>query len=117
MAAAAAAAAAAGLQSQALQALVRVAEQTGRAGTRIPDQQVGPDAAISIPYAGRIAVAGRTPAEGEHTIEHRLGSRAVDPQALVIAKRRAAHSASLAGEPSCSARGRRAPRRVRRLQV
>ncbi len=116
-AAAATAAAATGLQSQALQALVRVAEQSGRAGTRIPDQQVGPDAAISIPYAGRIAVAGRTPAEVEHTIEHRLGPRALDPQALVIVKRSAANSVSVAGEVIGGARVPLSPGGDRLLQV
>ncbi len=115
--AAATAAAATGLQSQALQALLRVAEQTGRAGTRIPDQQVGPDAAISIPYAGRIAVAGRTPAEVEHTIESRLGSRALDPQALVIVKRSAANSVSVAGEVIGGARVPLSPGGDRLLQV
>src|SRR5712691_7515514 len=109
--------AASGTESQALQALVRVAEQTGRAGTRIPDQQVGPDAAISIPYAGRIAVAGRTPAEVEHTIESRLGSRALDPQALVIVKRSAANSVSVAGEVIGGARVPLSPGGDRLLQV
>ncbi len=81
-----------------LEALVDAATQTGRPGTRIPDQQVGSDGAISIPYAGRLIVAGRTTAEVERLIEERLGSRALDPQALVVDRRSAANSVSVAGE-------------------
>ena len=63
--------------------LLDTATQNGHPGTRIPDQQVGSDGAISIPYAGRIKAAGRTPQQIEHTIEQRLADKALDPQALV----------------------------------
>src|SRR6185369_12182502 len=66
-----------------LQRLVDLARQAGRPGTRVPDQQVGPDGAISVPYAGRIVVAGRTPSEVERNVEQLLGPKALDPQALV----------------------------------
>lgn len=84
--------------AQGVEALLNLAEQSGRPGTRIPDQQVGPDGAISIPYAGRIAVAGKTPLEVQHTIERLLGPKALDPQAIVMVKRSAANSVSVAGE-------------------
>src|SRR5207302_1829156 len=70
--------------SRNLQELLQYATETGRPGTRIPDQQVGPDGAISIPYGGRIEAAGRTTAEVQRTIEERLGPRALQPQALVV---------------------------------
>jgi len=98
--------AAPGARSERLEALLEAAAQAGRPGTRIPDQQVGADGVITIPYAGRIPVAGRTAAEVERTIERRLGGKALDPQALVIVKRSAANSVSVAGEVI---RGKRVP--------
>jgi len=103
--------------SPGLEALARVAEQSGRPGTRIPEQQVGSDGAISIPYAGRLAVAGRTPAQVERTIEQRLGSRALDPQALVIVKQSVANAVSVAGEVIGGQRVQLSPGGSRLLQV
>jgi len=86
------------LSAERLEELLKVAAESGRPGTRIPDQQVASDGAISIPFAGRIAVADRTPSEVQHTIEQRLGPKALDPRALVVIKRSAANSVSVAGE-------------------
>lgn len=97
--------------------LLDLAAQSGRAGTRIPDQPVGPDGAISIPYAGRVAVAGLTPREAQHVIEARLASRALDPQALVLVKRSAANSVSVGGEVVGGRRVRLSPGGDRLLQV
>ena len=95
-----------GTTARNLQELLQFATETGRPGTRIPDQQVGPDGAISIPYGGRIEAAGRTPAEVQRTIEERLGPRALRPQALVVIRRSIANSVSVAGE---SVKGMRVP--------
>ncbi len=100
-----------------LEELLKVAGQSGRPGTRIPDQQVASDGAISIPYAGRIEVAGRTVAQVERTIEKLLGPKALDPQALVITKRSAANSVSVAGEIIGGARVPLSPGGDRLLQV
>jgi polysaccharide biosynthesis/export protein len=81
-----------------LEALLEAAVQSGRPGTRIPDQQVGLDGAISIPYAGRIVAAGHTPEEVQRTIEQRLASKAIEPQALVVISRNFANSVSVEGE-------------------
>jgi polysaccharide export outer membrane protein len=89
-----------------LEQFIGLAEQTGRPGTRIPDQHVGADGAISIPYAGRVKVAGRTPEEVERRIEGLLGPKALQPQALVIVKNSVANSVSVAGE---IVRGERVP--------
>lgn len=86
--------------------LIDRASQNGRPGTRIPDQQVGSDGAISVPFAGRIAVAGRTPAEVERAIEKRLDGKAIEPQALVAVSRSTANSVTVAGE---AFRGKRVP--------
>jgi polysaccharide export outer membrane protein len=109
--------AAPGTGSQSLEALINLAEQSGRAGTLIPDQQVGPDEAISIPYAGRVEVAGRTPVEVQHTIENLLSTKALDPQVLVIVKRSEANSVSVAGEVIGGKRVPLSPGGDRLLQV
>jgi polysaccharide export outer membrane protein len=83
---------------QNLQELLQYALETGRPGTRIPDQQVGPDGAITIPYAGRLKAAGRTPAEVQRTIEERLSNKALNPQALVVIRRSVANSVAVSGE-------------------
>ncbi len=103
--------------AQLLDALLNAAAESGRPGTRIPDQQVASDGAISIPYAGRIAVADKTPSEVQRTIERRLGSKALDPQALVIVKRSAANSVSVAGEVIGGKRVPLSPGGDRLLQV
>ena len=100
-----------------LDALVRLATQRGRPGTRIPDQQVGPDGAISIPYAGRVKIAGRTPVEVERSIEKLLGPKALDPQALVFVKHSAANSVVVAGEIVGGKRVALSPGGDRLLQV
>jgi polysaccharide export outer membrane protein len=105
------------LSAQRLDELLKVAAQSGRPGTRIPDQQVASDGAISIPYAGRIDVAGRTAVEVQRTIEELLGPKALDPQALVITKRSAANSVSVAGEVIGGARVPLSPGGDRLLQV
>jgi polysaccharide biosynthesis/export protein len=87
-----------GAPSQKLQELLQEATANGRPGTRIPDQQVGPDGGISIPYAGRIAAAGRTTAEVERTIEKQLGPKALEPHAIVAVRRSIANSVTVTGE-------------------
>jgi len=55
-------------------------------GTRsavIPEQVVGRDGAITVPFVGRVPVAGRTPPEVEKVIVGHLADKAIDPQALV----------------------------------
>ena len=109
--------AAEGDSSQHLAALVNVAVQNGQPGTLLPDQQVGPDGAISIPYAGRVEVADRTPVEVQHTIETLLGPKALDPKALVFVKRSVANSVSVAGEVIRGRRVALSPGGDRLLQV
>jgi polysaccharide export outer membrane protein len=100
-----------------VEGLVDVAEQSGHAGTRIPNQQVGSDGAISIPYGGRIAAAGRTPHEVARAIEARLAPRALEPQALVVVKKSLANSVAVAGEIVAGKRVALSPGGDRLLQV
>jgi polysaccharide biosynthesis/export protein len=99
------------------QQLLQLAETSGRAGTRIPDQLVGSDGGISIPYAGRIRVAGRTPEEVQKTIEALLAGKALDPQVLVVDKRSFANSVAVAGEVVGGERVPLSPGGERLLQV
>jgi polysaccharide export outer membrane protein len=56
---------------------------TGATGVTIPAQLVGQDGAISVPYAGRIPVAGQTPPQVQEIVEQRLADNAIEPQAIV----------------------------------
>lgn len=105
------------LSATATQELLQNTVQTGRPGTLIPDQQVGSDGAISIPYAGRLEAAGRTTAEVQRTIEEILGPRALQPQALVVIRRSVANSVSVAGESVTGMRVPLSPGGDRLLQV
>ena len=89
----------------------------GRQPARIPDQLVGPDGAISVPYAGRVQAAGRSPAEVQQTIEARLAEKALQPQALVIVEKSAANAVTVAGEVVAGARVSISPGGDRLLQV
>jgi polysaccharide export outer membrane protein len=51
--------------------------------TRLPPQLIDRTGQISVPYAGRIRAAGRTPYEIQQTIESRLRDKAIEPQAIV----------------------------------
>ena len=95
-------------------------EAAAAAGGRtaiIPDQQVGADGAISVPYAGRVPAAGRLPAEVQQAIEARLAEKALGPQVLVIVKKSAANAVTVAGEVVAGARVPLSPGGDRLLQV
>ena len=85
----------------------------GSHSAAIPEQAVGRDGAITIPYAGRIRVAGLTPAQVEKTIVARLVGKAIEPQALVTVTKNLSNSVTVTGEVSngaqvpLSARGER----------
>ena len=49
----------------------------------LPPQMVDRNGTISVPYAGSIKAAGRSPQEIQKVIEKRLASRAIEPQAIV----------------------------------
>lgn len=49
----------------------------------LPNQTIDRDGNISVPYAGKIRAAGRTPEVVQADIEERLANRAIEPQALI----------------------------------
>lgn len=77
------------------------------AGSRsavIPEQVVTRDGSITVPFAGRISVTGRTPPEIERVIVQRLADKAIDPQALVTVTRNISNTVTVMGEMGPGAR-------------
>jgi len=64
----------------------------------IPEQVVARDGAITVPFAGRVPVVGRTPPQIERIIVNRLADKAIDPQALVTVTRNISNTATVMGE-------------------
>lgn len=76
---------------------------SSRAAT-IPEQVVGPDGAITVPFAGRVQVAGRTPQQVEAAIVKALQGKALEPQALVTVTKNVANTVTVVGEVAGNAR-------------
>ena len=70
----------------------------------IPEQQVGQDGAITVPFAGRVRVVGQTPPEVERIIVDRLADKAIQPQALVTVTRNISNTVTIMGEVTPGAR-------------
>ncbi|MBV9078636.1 MAG: polysaccharide export protein [Methylobacteriaceae bacterium] len=77
---------------------------TGSRSALIPDQPVTRDGFITVPYAGRIDVVGRTPSEIEESIRQRLTGKAIEPQALVTVSRNLSNTVTVTGEVTTGAR-------------
>ena len=78
--------------------------QPGSRGSAIPEQVVSKDGWITVPYAGRIKVAGKTAHEAENLIVERLQGKATEPQVLVALTRNISNTVTVTGEVSASAR-------------
>ena len=76
------------------------AEASVRPGNFItlPTQLVDNNGAISVPYAGAIVAAGRTPQEVQAEIVDKLKNRAIEPQAVVSLVDQATSLISVLGE-------------------
>ncbi|MGW9332826.1 polysaccharide biosynthesis/export family protein [Bosea sp. NPDC055594] len=70
----------------------------------IPEQAVARDGTISVPYAGRVKVAGKTAAEVQSTIEERLAGKAIQPQILVTVSRPVSSTVAVTGEVATGGR-------------
>lgn len=64
----------------------------------IPEQAVARDGSISVPYAGRVSVAGKTAAQVQAAIEERLAGKAIQPQILVTVSRPISNTVAVTGE-------------------
>jgi polysaccharide biosynthesis/export protein len=76
----------------------------GSHSVTIPDQVVAQDGAITVPFADRIPVAGKSPFEVQRIIEQRLAEKAIEPQALVVITKSVTNSATVSGEVVAGAR-------------
>ena len=76
----------------------------GSRSVTIPDQVVARDGAISVPFADRIPVAGKSPLEVQRVIEQRLAEKAIEPQVLVVITKSVTNSATVSGEVVTGAR-------------
>ena len=69
----------------------------GSRSATIPEQVVARDLSITVPFAGRVPVAGRTPPEVEAVIVGRLAGKAIDPQVLVTVTRNVSNTVTVMG--------------------
>jgi polysaccharide biosynthesis/export protein len=77
---------------------------TGSNSATIPEQVVGRDGSISVPYAGRIHVIGRTTQDVQKIIEQALVGKAIQPQALVNVVHSVNNTVTVTGEVTNGAR-------------
>jgi polysaccharide export outer membrane protein len=69
----------------------------------IPDQVVGRDGSITVPYAGRISVVGQRTSQVENTIVQRLAGKAIEPQVLVTVPRNTSSTVTVTGDVTTGA--------------
>ena len=79
-------------------ATVVSAVSTGANSATIPEQVVGRDGGITVPYAGRVPVAGKTIRAAQTLIEQALQSKAIQPQVLVVDTHPVSSSIEVNGE-------------------
>ncbi len=74
------------------------AKSTGSHSILLPQQIVQRDGAITVPYAGRIAVDGRNTHDIERDIVQKLTGKAIEPQVVVALSRNLASAVTVVGE-------------------
>lgn len=84
--------------SDAVSALARTSGSESATGATIPDQVVGSDGAITIPFIGRMRVVNKTLHDVEAEIVRRLRGKAHLPQAMVNLARNATRTVTVVGE-------------------
>ena len=73
-------------------------------GAAFPEQLVGKDGCISVPFAGRVPVAGGTPVQAQAAIGKALAGKTENPQVLVGITRNASNTVTVVGEVTAGAR-------------
>ncbi|NLH82929.1 MAG: polysaccharide export protein [Phyllobacteriaceae bacterium] len=80
---------------------------SGSPGSRsavIPEQVVARDGSITVPYAGRLKVAGLATPVVEKRIVEALNGKAIEPQALVTVSKNISNTVTVTGEITTGAR-------------
>jgi polysaccharide export outer membrane protein len=83
--------------------LTQIAGQVAR-GTSLPEQMIDSDGRVTMPFAGSIVAAGRTPSQIAHEITARLKGMAHQPQVIVRLVRNATKNVTVVGDVANSAR-------------
>jgi polysaccharide biosynthesis/export protein len=89
----------------------------GSRGVSIPEQIVQPDGTISVPFAGRIHVVGRSPDAVAKLVTDQLNGKTVAPQVLVAVPRSPYYSVTVTGEVINGARVPLSPKGDRLLDM
>ena len=76
----------------------------GSHSASFPEQTVSRDGTITVPYAGVLRVAGKTPHQAEALIVAGLAGKAIEPQAIVSVTRNASNTATVLGDVTNGAR-------------
>lgn len=74
------------------------ASGSGSSAVQIPSQIVDRGGRITIPFAGRVPVRGRTPSQVESDIIARLEDKAINPQAIVTVAKTASNKVTVIGD-------------------
>ncbi len=77
---------------------VTTQNSTGSHSAQIPPQVVQRDGSITVPYAGRVSVVGKTTPEIEKTIVTQLTGKAIEPQAIVTIDKSLSNAITVNGE-------------------
>lgn len=92
------------LANSALNAAGAVRPNTVSSGLELPQQMVDLNGRISVPFAGSIQAAGRTPQQVEREIAGRLRGKAHDPQVVVRRVSNATATVTVLGDVAQSGR-------------
>ena len=92
-------------------------QQIGSHTAELPQQVVQQDGSITVPYAGRINVVGRTTPQVEKEIVAKLTGKAIEPQVVVSLSKNVSTSATVTGEVNQAARVPLSARGDRMLDV
>ena len=90
---------------------------SGSRGITLPSQVVPPDGTITVPFVGRVAVKGRTPAQAQALIETLLTGKTASPQVIVAVPQSTRNTVTVAGEVIRGARVPLTPEGDRLLDV
>lgn len=90
---------------------------SGSRGVSLPEQMVGPNGTITVPFAGNIHAAGLTPVAVQQRIVDALSGKTSDPQVVVTIAKNVSRSVTVAGEVIAGNRVQLSPQGDRILDV